>query len=57
MLAALSAPDSHEESFSAQAVTYPSGVSHEAEVNPLLASVSNTNPQSWLKTLTEYVMS
>ncbi|GAB1316193.1 Peptide hydrolase [Madurella fahalii] len=54
VLAALSAPDSQMESFSAQAVAYPSSVGHETEVNPLLARVSNTNPQNWLKTLTDF---
>ncbi|KXX80851.1 Leucine aminopeptidase 1 [Madurella mycetomatis] len=54
VLAALSAPDSHEESLSVQAVTYPSSVSHATEVNPLLESVSNANPQSWLQTLTDF---
>jgi hypothetical protein len=56
VLAALSTPDTEEDQiFLAQAVSYPSTVSHQTEVNPLLAKVSTTNPQSWLKTLTEYV--
>ena len=55
VLAVLSTPDTGREdaSFSVQAVTYPTSVSHQTEVNPLLAKVSTTNPQSWLKTLTE----
>ncbi len=55
VLAILSAPDTGGENatFSVQAVTYPTGVSHQTVVNPLLAQVSTTNPQSWLKTLTE----
>lgn len=56
VLAALSAPDTEEEqTFSVQAVSYPNTVSHQSQVNPLLTKVSTTNPQSWLKTLTEYV--
>lgn len=55
MLAALSAPDSQGDAsrVSIQAVTYPTRVSHQAQASPLIAQVSNTNPQSWLKTLTE----
>lgn len=56
VLAALSAPDTEgEQTFSVQAVSYPSTVSHQSQVSPLLTKVSTTNPQSWLKTLTEYV--
>ncbi|KAK1965014.1 peptidase family M28 [Colletotrichum eremochloae] len=37
-----------------QSVTYPTRVSHTAEANSLIAQVSNTQPQSWLKTLTDF---
>ncbi|KAK4187064.1 putative aminopeptidase [Podospora australis] len=53
VLSALSA-ESDEGSFSAQAVTYPTAVSRQTQVNALLPSVSTTNPQSWLTTLTNY---
>ncbi len=57
VLAALSSADTEETgSFAVQAVTYPSSVSHQTEANALLAQVSTTNPQSWLKTLTECVL-
>jgi hypothetical protein len=57
VLTALSSPDTEEAgSFAARAVTYPSSVSHQTEANALLAQVSTTNPQTWLKTLTEYVL-
>ena len=57
VLAALSTPDTEEDKpFSVQAVSYPTAVSHQTEVNSLLTKVSTTNPQSWLKTLTEYVV-
>ncbi|KAK1777260.1 hypothetical protein QBC45DRAFT_479357 [Copromyces sp. CBS 386.78] len=37
-----------------QAVTYPTAVSHQTQVNSLLSQVSTTNPQSWLLTLTNF---
>ncbi|GJC92587.1 peptidase family M28 [Colletotrichum higginsianum] len=37
-----------------QAVTYPTTLSHVSEANTLIARVSNTQPQSWLKTLTDF---
>jgi bacterial leucyl aminopeptidase len=56
VLAALSTPDAEGgQTFSVQAVSYPTTVTHQTEVNSLLTKVSTTNPQSWLKTLTEYV--
>ncbi|KAL2162352.1 hypothetical protein VTH06DRAFT_7265 [Thermothelomyces fergusii] len=56
VLAALSTPDfsKDNDSISAQAVSYPSSVSHQSEANPLVSAVSTTNPQSWLKTLTDF---
>ncbi|KAL2264469.1 hypothetical protein VTK26DRAFT_34 [Humicola hyalothermophila] len=56
VLAALSAPDSPDDASRAsiQAVTYPTRASHQAEASPLVARVSNTNPQSWLRTLTDF---
>ncbi|KAF2218802.1 peptidase family M28 [Elsinoe ampelina] len=36
------------------AVTYPSAVSRQSVANPLIANVGTTNPQAWLKTLTDY---
>ncbi len=54
VLSILSAPDTQEDGgFSVKAVTYPTSVSHQSEANALLAKVSTTNPQTWLKTLTE----
>jgi hypothetical protein len=54
VLATLSAPNTQEEkALSAQAVTYPSSVSHKEEANPLLEKVSVTDPKTWLKSLTE----
>jgi leucyl aminopeptidase len=53
VLRILSTPDG-EASFSAQAVTYPTAVSHQTQVNSLLTSVSTTNPTSWLTTLTNF---
>lgn len=38
-----------------QAITYPTTLTHVTEANSLITRVSNTGPQSWLKTLTEYV--
>ena len=56
MLAALSTPDSEEPLVDRrQSVTYPTSVSRQTEVNSLLTRVSNTNPQSWMTTLTKYV--
>lgn len=40
-----------------QAATYPTTLTHITEANSLISRVSNTGPQSWLKTLTEYVKS
>ncbi|GKT54675.1 peptidase family M28 [Colletotrichum tofieldiae] len=37
-----------------QSVTYPTALSHVTEANSLIAKVSNTQPQSWLKTLTDF---
>ncbi|KAF6805872.1 leucine aminopeptidase, partial [Colletotrichum musicola] len=37
-----------------QAVTYPTTLTHVAEANSLITRVSNTGPQSWLKTLTDF---
>jgi hypothetical protein len=53
VLAALSAPDTQVNPFSAQAVSYPSSVGHQAEANPLVMKASTTNPKTWLKALTE----
>jgi hypothetical protein len=54
VLAILSAPDDQDgASFLVNAVTYPTSVSHQTEANALIAKVSTTDPQSWLKTLTE----
>ena len=39
----------------AAAITYPTSVSHQTEANGLIAKASVTNPQSWLKTLSESV--
>ncbi|PNS15485.1 Leucine aminopeptidase 1 [Sphaceloma murrayae] len=38
----------------AAAVTYPAAVSRQTVANPLIAQVTTTNPQSWLKTMTDY---
>lgn len=53
VLTALSTADTQEKAFSAQAVNYPSSVSHKEEANLLLEKVSVTEPKSWLKSLTE----
>ncbi|KAJ0162807.1 Leucine aminopeptidase 1 [Colletotrichum tanaceti] len=39
---------------SRQAITYPTTLTHVAEANSLISRVSNTNPQSWLQTLTDF---
>ena len=44
-----------ENDVSVAAITYPTTLTHQTEANALIAKVSTTNPQSWLKTLTEYV--
>ncbi|KAH6842602.1 hypothetical protein B0I37DRAFT_313906 [Chaetomium sp. MPI-CAGE-AT-0009] len=55
VLAVLSAPDTQQgNALSARAVSYPSSVSHKEEANALLAQVSVTGPQGWLKTLTDF---
>ncbi|KAJ4287065.1 hypothetical protein N0V88_007759 [Collariella sp. IMI 366227] len=54
VLAAFSAPDSQENTFSAQAVTYPTSISRQTQVNSLLSQVSTTNAKTWLKTLTDF---
>ncbi|KAF6795052.1 leucine aminopeptidase [Colletotrichum sojae] len=53
VLAVLSTPPEAEIA-ARQAVTYPTSLSHVSEANSLIASVSNTGPQSWLRTLTDY---
>ncbi|KAL0940294.1 leucine aminopeptidase [Colletotrichum truncatum] len=37
-----------------QAVTYPTTLTHVTEANSLITRVTNTGPQSWLKTLTDF---
>ncbi|TDZ22485.1 Leucine aminopeptidase 1 [Colletotrichum orbiculare MAFF 240422] len=37
-----------------QAITYPTTLTHVAEANSLITRVSNTGPQSWLKSLTDF---
>ncbi|KAK2060035.1 peptidase family M28 [Colletotrichum caudatum] len=37
-----------------QSVTYPTRLSHTDEANSLIAKVTTTQPQSWLKTLTDF---
>ncbi|KAH6617233.1 hypothetical protein F5144DRAFT_498638 [Chaetomium tenue] len=54
VLTALATADTQEKVFSAQAVSYPSSVSHKEEANPLLEKVSVTEPKSWLKSLTDF---
>ncbi|KAK1760259.1 hypothetical protein QBC47DRAFT_312598 [Echria macrotheca] len=54
VLALLSAPDSEEVTIAARAVTYPTSATRQSIANPLLSQVSTTNPQSWLKTLTDF---
>ncbi|KAK2026280.1 peptidase family M28 [Colletotrichum zoysiae] len=39
---------------SRQTITYPTTLTHVTEANSLISRVSNTNPQSWLKTLTDF---
>ncbi|KAK4223735.1 putative aminopeptidase [Podospora fimiseda] len=53
VLRILSTPDG-EDTFSAQAVTYPTAVSRQSQVNALLPLVSTTQPQSWLTSLTNF---
>ncbi|EGZ67566.1 Zn-dependent exopeptidase [Neurospora tetrasperma FGSC 2509] len=56
VLTALSNPDGApaRSDFSAEAVGYPTTVSHQTQVNSLLSQVSTTNPKSWLLTLTNF---
>ncbi|KAK0702201.1 hypothetical protein B0H67DRAFT_604530 [Lasiosphaeris hirsuta] len=54
VLAILSTPELEEPVLSRRAVIYPTGVTHQTQANPLIAQVSNTSPQSWLKTLTDF---
>ncbi|KAL1839274.1 hypothetical protein VTJ49DRAFT_1674 [Mycothermus thermophilus] len=53
VLALLSTPDS-ESAIEARAVTYPTSASKQSVANPLIAQISNTNQQSWLRSLTNY---
>ncbi|KAK7223430.1 hypothetical protein V2G26_011433 [Clonostachys chloroleuca] len=53
VLSRLSKTDA-ENAASIQAVAYPSKVEHVDEANGLIGKASNTNPQSWLRTLTNY---
>ncbi len=39
------------------AVTYPTTVSHQTEANALIAKATAAGPQSWLKTLSELLLS
>ncbi|KAK1521169.1 peptidase family M28 [Colletotrichum abscissum] len=39
---------------SRQTVVYPTTLSHVTEANSLITRVSNTNPQTWLRTLTNF---
>ncbi|KAK1986336.1 peptidase family M28 [Colletotrichum cereale] len=48
------APENVTTLVSRQAITYPTTLSHVTEANSLISRVSNTNPQSWLKTLTDF---
>lgn len=52
VLSRLSKTDA-ENAASIQAVAYPSKVEHVDEANGLIGKASNTNPQSWLRTLTK----
>ncbi|KAK0611915.1 hypothetical protein B0T14DRAFT_338337 [Immersiella caudata] len=54
VLAILSTPDSEEVSLAARAVTYPTSATKQSTANPLINQVSNTQPQSWLTTLTNF---
>ncbi|OLN88287.1 Leucine aminopeptidase 1-like protein 1 [Colletotrichum chlorophyti] len=54
VLAVLSTPPESTTLEARQAVTYPTTLTHVAEANSLISRVSNTNPQSWLKTLTDF---
>ncbi|KAK1833407.1 putative peptidase family M28 [Podospora conica] len=38
----------------AAAVTYPTTITHQSAVNPLVSQVSTTSPQTWLRTLTNF---
>ncbi|KAH8679326.1 leucyl aminopeptidase [Ilyonectria robusta] len=53
VLSILSTPPS-ERSIEARAVTYPTTMTHVTEANSLISGVSNTGPQSWLTSLTNY---
>ncbi|OHE99992.1 peptidase family M28 [Colletotrichum orchidophilum] len=48
------APESGKQLASRQAVVYPNTLSHVTEANSLISRVSNTNPQTWLRTLTNF---
>ncbi|KAJ0350114.1 hypothetical protein COL26b_012354 [Colletotrichum chrysophilum] len=56
VLAALSTADDVQISklSARQAVTYPTTLTHITEANSLISRVSNSGPQSWLKTLTDF---
>ncbi|KAI8230751.1 Leucine aminopeptidase 1 [Colletotrichum sp. SAR 10_99] len=52
VLTALSTPPKAE--LATRQSTYPTTLTHITEANSLISSVSNTNPQTWLKTLTDF---
>lgn len=54
VLSVLSTPESSSSTIAARQVRYPTSLSNTAEANRLIAGVSNTNPQTWLTTLTNF---
>ncbi|KAH7141004.1 peptidase family M28 [Dactylonectria macrodidyma] len=53
VLSILSTPPT-ESSIKARQATYPTTLTHITEANSLISGVSNTGPQSWLQTLTNF---
>jgi leucyl aminopeptidase len=54
VLSVLSTPEESISTIAARQVQYPTSLSHTTEANRLIASVSNSNPQTWLTTLTNF---
>ncbi|KAK2004329.1 peptidase family M28 [Colletotrichum falcatum] len=48
------APENTTHLVSRQAITYPTTLTHITEANSIITRISNANPQSWLKTLTDF---
>ncbi|KAK0388880.1 hypothetical protein NLU13_5123 [Sarocladium strictum] len=54
VLSVLSSPEESLSAIAARQGRYPTSLSHIDEANRLIAGVNNSNPQSWLTTLTNF---